>query len=286
MTQSASPAARSGTLLLGGELPVNRMGFGAMRLTGRGIWGPPRDRRAAIEVLRRAVGLGVNLIDTADSYGPHVNEELIAEALHPYRQGLVIATKAGLTRPGPDEWRRNARPEHLRAACEGSLQRLRLERIDLYQLHAPDPEVPFEDSVGELARLQAEGKIRFIGLSNVGPDELAKAQRLVRVVSVQNRYNLEDRKWESMVDLCERQGIAFLPWYPLAAGPLTEARGRLERVAARLGATPAQVALAWLLHRSPVMLPIPGTSSIAHLEENVAAAALSLSAEDLRELAG
>lgn len=286
MAQSASPAARSGTLLLGGELQVNRMGYGAMRLTGKGIWGPPRDRRAAIEVLRRAVELGVNFIDTADSYGPNVNEELIAEALHPYPPGLVIATKAGLTRPGPDEWRRNGRPEHLRAACEGSLRRLRLERIDLYQLHAPDPEVPYEDSVGELARLQAEGKIRFIGLSNVGPDELARAQRLVRVVSVQNRYNLEDRKWDGMVELCEREGIAFLPWYPLAAGPLTEARGRLERVAERLGATPAQVALAWLLHRSPVVLPIPGTSSTTHLEENVAAAALSLSAEDLRELGG
>lgn len=278
------PAARSGTVSVG-DLSVNRMGFGAMRLTGEGIWGPPPDPAEAIRLLHRAVRLGVNFIDTADSYGPAVSEELIAEALHPYPEGFVIATKGGLVRPGPGDWERDARPAHLRAACEGSLRRLRLERIDLYQLHAPDPNVPLEDSLGELARLQSEGKIRHIGLSSVRLDELARARAVVRVVSVQNRYNLEDRAYDDVLAACERDGLAFIPWFPLGAGPLARRRlGVLRRVARRHDATTAQVALAWLLHRSPVMLPIPGTGSVRHLEENVAAADLRLGQADLREL--
>lgn len=278
-------ASAAGSLRLGGELEVNRMGFGAMRLAGEGIWGEPEDPEEAKRVLRRAVELGVQLIDTADSYGPGVSERLIAEALHPYPPDLVIATKGGLRRGGPGDWGRDARPERLREACEGSLRRLRLETIDLYQLHAPDPEVPFEDSVGALADLQREGKIRLVGVSNVDLAQLETAREIVNVVSVQNRYNLADREHDDLVDQCEVEGIAFLPWYPLAAGPLAEPDSPLSRIARRKDVTPAQLALAWLLHRSRTMLPIPGTSSIAHLEENVAAAALEPTDEELEELA-
>jgi len=270
MTPAATASAgAAGTLMIGTDLPVHRLGFGAMRLTGPGVWGAPADRNAAIRVLRRALELGVNFIDTADSYGPGFSEELIAEALHPYPSGLVIATKGGLTRPGRGDWERNAHPAHLRAACEGSLRRLRVARIDLYQLHAVDPRVPLEDSLAELTRLQEEGKIRHIGVSNVSTQELARARRAATVVSVQNRYNLADRSSEAVLQECARAGIAFIPWFPLGAG----------RDAAH-----AQNAIAWLLARSPVMLPIPGTSSITHLEENVAAAAVRLSLRDLQAL--
>ena len=269
------PAAAAGTVTLG-DLTVNRMGFGAMRITGKGIWGDPADPDEARRVLRRAVELGVNFIDTASSYGPEVSENLIAETLHPYPDQLVIATKGGLTRPGPGDWRRDARPEVLRNSLEGSLRRLRLERIDVFQLHAIDPVVPLEDSVGALAELQREGKIRHIGLSNVDSRQLARAREIVEVVSVQNRYNLGDRHSEGVLDACERDGLAFLPWFPLNVGQLADAGGRLAEVAASHGATQAQVALAWLLRRSPVMLVIPGTSSVEHLEEDVAAAALEL----------
>jgi pyridoxine 4-dehydrogenase len=286
-----SPAAAAGSLLLGGSLPVHRMGFGAMRITGEGVWGPPRDRAAACAVLRRAVELGVNLIDTADSYGPAVSEELIAEALYPYPRGLVIATKGGLVRPGPDVWERKADPAHLRAACEANLRRLRVECIDLYQLHAPDPAVPLEDSLGALADLQRAGKVRLVGVSSVCAEELARARRIVEVVTVQNRYNLEYRVHEDVIAACEQAGIGFIPWYPLGAGPLLHGTGRsperaaaLRQVAERHGVTAAQVALAWLLRRSPVMLPIPGTGSVAHLEENVAGAAVRLTDADCAEL--
>jgi aryl-alcohol dehydrogenase-like predicted oxidoreductase len=272
------------TVRIGGDLEVRRLGFGAMRLTGPGILGWPDDRENALRVLRRAVELGVNLIDTADSYGPEVSELLIAEVLHPYPAGLVIATKGGLLREGAGPWPRDGRPEHLREACEGSLRRLRLDRIDLYQLHAPDPKVPFEASVGELARLRAEGKIRHVGLSNVSVDQLNRAQEIVPIVSVQNRYNLADRAHEDVLDECERQGIAFLPWYPLAVGDLAQPGGVVGRIASARGATPAQVALVWLLAHSPVVLPIPGTGSIRHLEENVAALDLELTPEELAEL--
>jgi len=272
--------ATAGTVRLG-DFSVCRLGFGAMRITGRGVWGPPADRAAALRVLRRAVELGVGFIDTADSYGPGVSEELIAEALAPYRDGLIIATKGGLTRPGPDEWRSDARPAHLRTACEASLKRLRTDRIDLYQLHSPDPRVPLEDSVGALVDLQHERKIRHIGVSNVDVRELAAARRVATIVSVQNRYNLADRSSDPVLTVCERDGIAFLPWYPLSAGRDAARAGRaIAEVAARHQATPAQVAIAWLLARSPVMLPIPGTSSLAHLEENLQAARLRLSAAD------
>ncbi|HMH81911.1 MAG TPA: aldo/keto reductase [Gemmatimonadales bacterium] len=281
---AARPAAKSGTFLLGGDLPVHRLGFGAMRLTGKGIWGEPRDHTEAIAVLRRALELGVNLIDTADSYGPEVSERLIAEALYPYPQGLVIATKAGLERPGPDQWKPNGRPEHLRAACEGSLRRLKLERIDLYQLHRIDPDVPFADQFGTLKRLQEEGKIRHIGLSEVTVAELERARQLLPIVSVQNLYNLADRHSEAVLDHCEREEIAFLPWFPLATGTLARSGGPLAKAAARLRATPSRVALAWLLRRSPVMLPIPGTSSVRHLEENTGAALLELSDREFAAL--
>ena len=279
------PAAGSGTFRLGGDLPVHRLGFGAMRLTGKGIWGEPRDAREAIAVLRRAVELGVNLIDTADSYGPEVSERLIAEALYPYPQGFVIATKAGFERPGPDQWKTNGRPEHLRASCEGSLRRLKLERIDLYQLHRIDPKVPFADQLGTFRRLQEEGKIRHVGLSEVSVGEIERARKIVPIVSVQNRYSPTDRQHESVLDHCEREKLAFLPWYPLGAGAALRSGSPLAKVAARLHATPAQVALAWLLRRSPVMLPIPGTSSVKHLEENVAAALLELSTRDFEAIA-
>jgi pyridoxine 4-dehydrogenase len=278
------PAAAAGSMTLGGDLVVRRMGFGAMRITGQGIWGDPPDRAKAHAVLRKAVELGVNLIDTADSYGPDVSEKIIAEALHPYPAGLVIATKGGLTRSGPGQWHRNGRPEHLRKACEGSLRRLRVDRIDIYQLHAVDSAVPMEDSLGELIRLRSEGKIRHIGLSNVSVEQLQKARKLVPIVSVQNRYNLSDRASEDVLKICERDGLGFLPWYPVAAGDLTKPGGAVDRIARAHAVTPAQVALAWLLLHSPVMLPIPGTSSVAHLEENVAAAALALENAEMVQL--
>ena len=270
------------TFAIGGDLDVRRLGFGAMRLCGPGSRGRPEDPGHATRVLRRAVELGANLIDTADSYGPEVNELQVAEALHPYPAGLVIATKGGLVRDdGTVPWPRDGRPEHLRAACEGSLRRLRLERIDLYQLHAPDPKVPLEESVGELARLRDEGKIRHVGLSNVSVDELRRARRIVSVASVQNRYNIADRVFDDVLDECEREGIAFFPWRPLAVGELARPGGRLDRIARARGATPSQVALAWLLARSPVVCPIPGTASLDHLEENMAAADLTLSDDEV-----
>ena len=273
-----------GTFRLGGDLEIGRLGYGAMRLCGPGVIGWPDDREQALAVLRRAVELGVTLVDTSDAYGPHVNELQIAEALHPYRDGLVIATKGGLLHDRSSSWPPDGRPEHLRAACEGSLLRLRVDRIDLYQLHRPDPSVPFEESVATLRDLRDEGRIRQVGLSNVSVEQLERARTIVPIVSVQNRYSVADRQWEDVVEACDRWGIAFLPWFPLAAGSLVDAGGPLERVARRHEATPAQVAIAWLLHRSPVICPIPGTSSLAHLEENVAAARLELSADDLAEL--
>jgi pyridoxine 4-dehydrogenase len=281
----ASTAAAGGEITLG-DLTVRRMGFGAMRVTGEGIWGDPPDTGAARALLRRVVELGVNLIDTADAYGPEVSERLIAGALYPYPDDLVVATKGGLVRGGPGAWQTDGRPEHLREACEGSLARLRLERIDLYQLHAVDSDVPLEESVGTLADLRSEGKIRHVGLSNVDERQLARARSVVSVVSVQNRYSLEDRAHERVLEACEGDGLGFLPWFPLAMGSLARPGGRLDRIASAHGAAPGQVALAWLLRRSPVMLPIPGTSSPEHLEENVAAAALQLTDEDLATLSG
>ena len=280
---TTQPAAAAGTVSLG-DLVVNRMGFGAMRLTGPGIWGEAQDREGAEAVLRRAVELGVNLIDTANAYGPEVSEQLIADTLHPYPEGLVVATKGGLTRPGPGDWQRDGRPESLRDALEGSLRRLRLERIDVYQLHAVDPQVPIEDSVGALAELRQQGKIRHVGLSNVDARQLATARAIVPIVSVQNRYSLADRHSEGVLEVCEREGLAFLPWFPLALGRLAESVGRLAQVAQSHRATPAQVALAWLLGRSPAMAPIPGTSSVAHLEENLAATGLELTDAEFSEL--
>ena len=277
-------AANSGTITLGGELTVNRLGIGAMRLTGEGIWGPPKDREGAIAVLRRAVELGVNFIDTADSYGPYVSEELIAEALVPYPKDLVIATKGGWNRPGPNQWTHDASPAHLRLAVEGSLKRLRLDRIDVYQLHVPDPVVPLDASVETLANMQSEGKIRLIGLSNITVEHVERARKIVPIVSVQNRYSFADREWDNVVDYCDRNEIAFIPWFPLGAG--TVAGTLLERIAKARQAKPIQIALAWLLKRSPIMLPIPGTSSVAHLEENVQAASLQLTEEEYIELTG
>src|SRR5215469_561501 len=275
-------ASLAGSVLLGGEVSVHRLGFGAMRLTGEGIWGPPKNRAEAIAVLRRAVELDVNFIDTADSYGPGVSEELIAEALFPYRSGLVIATKGGWNRPGPNQWTHDATPSHLRKAVEGSLKRLRLEQIDVYQLHTPDPVVPFDDSVGTLAQLRSEGKIRLVALSNVTQEHIERARRIVPIVSVQNRYSFADREWDYVVDHCERNEIAFIPWFPLGAGRV--AGEVLNEVAEAHHAKPMQVALAWLLERSPIMLPIPGTSSVEHLEENVAAASLQLTDEEYEKL--
>jgi pyridoxine 4-dehydrogenase len=270
---------------IGGDLEVRRLGFGAMRITGKGIWGPPDDPEVAKAVLRRVVELGVNLIDTADSYGPEVSENLIAEALHPYPEGLVIATKGGLRRTGPGEWPRDARPERLKECCEGSLRRLRVDRIDLYQLHSPDRNVPLEDSLGALKELQDEGKIRHVGVSNVSLDEFERARAVIDVVTVQNRYSLTDRQSEDVLDACDRDGLGFIPWYPLATGDLARPGGPLDELARARDATPGQLALAWLLARSPVMLPIPGTGSVEHLEENVAAADLELDPHELDRLA-
>lgn len=266
-----------------GDLNVNRIGFGAMRVCGPSVWGPPKDRAHALQVLRRAYELGCNFFDTADSYGPHVDEELIAEGLHPYPQDLVIATKGGLVRPRASSWDEDGRPEHLRRAIDGSLKRLKLERIDLYQLHAPDPRVPYADSIGTLADAQRAGKIRHIGVSNVDLKQLEEARRLVGVVSVQNEYNLENRESEAVLERCEKLGIAFLPWYPLGAGAALQS-SRVRKISRRLGATPAQVAIAWLLHRSPVMLPIPGTNDLRHLEDNVKAGSLALGDADFKML--
>jgi pyridoxine 4-dehydrogenase len=281
-TRTTTPAAAAGALSLGGDLTVNRMGFGAMRLTGSGIWGPPRDHDEAIRVLQRAVELGVNFIDTADSYGPRVAEELIAEALHPY-PGLVIATKGGLERPGPDRWVENGRPEYLRRQLEASLERLKLDRIDLWQLHRIDPKVPADEQFGAMRDFQEEGLVRHLGLSEASVEEMDRARGFVPLVSVQNLYNITNRKWEGEVNYCEREQLAFIPWFPLSAGSLSEG-GALHRVAQRHGATVYQVALAWLLAHSPAMLVIPGTSSVAHLEENIAAAELKLSGADLADL--
>jgi pyridoxine 4-dehydrogenase len=270
------------TITLGNELTVHRLAFGAMRLTGYGVIGPPDDRAEAIRVLRRAIELGVDFIDTADSYGPHYNEDVIAEALHPYPPGLVIATKAGFERPGPHQWKMNGRPEHIRAGCEGSLTRLRVDRIDLFQLHRIDPAVPEADQFGVLQDLKREGKIRLVGLSEVQVPAIERARAALPIVSIQNRYNLIDRQSEAVVDYCEQHGLAFLPWYPLGAGALEDER--LVAVARKHKATPMQVAIAWLLARSPIMLPIPGTSKVAHLEENMAAARIRLDADDLSRL--
>jgi pyridoxine 4-dehydrogenase len=286
MARSVQPLTDEavGTFALGGELTVRRLGFGAMRLTGDGVWGEPPDRQVALAVLRRAVELGVNLIDTADSYGPEVSERLIAEALHPYPEDLVIATKGGLLRPGPGRWDPDCRPEHLREACEGSLRRLRLERIDVYQLHTVDSKVALEESLGAMIELRDEGKIAHIGLSNVSVEQFERALGLTEVVSVQNRFNLVDRDSEDVLEATARRGIGFIPWFPLATGSLTGPGGPLDEVAGRRGATPGQVALAWLLARSRVMLPIPGTGSVEHLEENVAAAGIELDEEELAQL--
>jgi pyridoxine 4-dehydrogenase len=281
---SATGGAENLTFPIGGDLEVRRLGFGAMRITGNGIWGEPRDHDEAIRVLRRAVELGVNFIDTADAYGPDVSERLIAEALHPYPSDLVIATKGGFTRPGPDQWIENGRPEHLRAACDGSLRRLRLERIDLYQLHRIDPKVPADDQIGTLAALQAEGKIRHVGLSEVSVAQIKHARSRIPIVTVQNRYSLTDRTHERVLEYCERERIGFIPWYPLGAGDLAGAGRKLDRAAARLGVTKAQLALKWLLWRSPVMLPIPGTSRVNHLQENVASAFLTIGPGELASL--
>jgi pyridoxine 4-dehydrogenase len=282
MTTNVPSATLAGTIDLGGEVPVCRLGFGAMRLTGEGIWGEPKDRQMALAVLRRAVELGVNFIDTADSYGPNVSEEVIAEGLFPYPSGLVIATKGGWRRPGPNQWTHDATPAHLREAVEGSLKRLRLQRIDVYQLHIPDPVVSFEDSVGTLARLKDEGKIRLVALSNVTQEHIERARKIVPIVSVQNRYSFADREWDYLVDYCQRNAIAFIPWFPLAAGRL--AGDAVQQIARKRNASPHQVALAWLLKRSPMMLPIPGTASVAHLEENIRAASLRLADEEYEAL--
>ena len=284
MNQKAVSASLAGDVALGGEITVHRLGFGTMRLTGEGIWGPPKDRKAALAVLRRAVQLDVRFIDTADSYGPRTSEELIAEALFPYPDDLVIATKGGWKRPGPGQWTHDATPAHLRNAVEGSLKRLRVERIDVYQLHIPDPVVSFEASMDTLAQLRNEGKLRLVALSNVTQEHIERARKIVPIVSVQNRYSFADREWDYVVSYCERNGIAFIPWFPLGAGRV--AGEVLNRIAQAHRASPMQVALAWLLRRSPIMLPIPGTSSIEHLEQNVAAASLRLAEEEYGELCG
>lgn len=282
--QSTLPAAASGRFSIGGDLPVNRLGYGAMQLTGPGVWGDPADPDEAVRVLRRAVELGVDLIDTADSYGPFVSEMLIKKALHPYPEGLVIATKGGFTRAGPGDWRPVGRPEYLRQQCELSLRHLGLDRIDLYQLHRIDPKVPLEEQLGELVLLQQEGKIRHIGLSEVTVAQIEQSRELAPIVSVQNLYNLVNRSAEDVLQHCEQQNLAFIPWFPIATGELAKPGGPLAQAAERHGASPAQLALAWLLRRSPVMLPIPGTSTVAHVEENIAAAELTLTDDEYREL--
>jgi pyridoxine 4-dehydrogenase len=270
------PAAQSGILKIGSETPVHRLGFGAMRLTGKGIWGEPEDPAECIAVLRRAVDLGINLIDTADSYGPFVSEQLIAQALHPYPKGVVIATKAGLQRPGPDQWEPDGRPEYLRERCEGSLRRLKLDRIELFQLHRIDAKVPLEDQIGILVALQNEGKIRHLGLSEVSVEQIRAVQRLTPIATVQNQYNLLERRSEDVLNYCTREGLGFIPWFPLAIGTLASAGSPLASAAKQLGVTPSEIALAWLLKKSPVMLPIPGTSSVDHLESNARSALLHL----------
>ena len=285
MASIDTPAAKSGTFRIGDELVVHRLGYGAMQITGPGVFGPPADRAECIRVLRRAVELGVDFIDTANSYGPHVSEELIAEALHPYPEGLVIATKAGFERPGPNKWVMNGRPEHIRSELDGSLRRLRLDRIDIFQLHRIDPKVPADEQFGVLRELQQAGKVRHVGLSEVGVADIVKARRTVEIATVQNRYNLVERKFEDVLDYCEREGIGFIPWYPLLTGKLADAGGALARTAERLGATPPQVALAWLLARSPVMLPIPGTSKVKHLEENMEAEKIRLTDDEFNAIA-
>jgi aryl-alcohol dehydrogenase-like predicted oxidoreductase len=282
--QGQDLARKAGEFVIGNDLGVTRMGFGAMRITGKGIWGEPADRSACVRVLRRAVELGINFIDTADSYGPGVSEEIIAEALRPYPANLVIATKSGFDRPGPDKWVENGKPEHLRSACEGSLRRLRLDRIDLYQLHRIDPKVPAEDQLGTLNDLQAQGKIKHIGLSEVSVRQIKHAQTIASIVSVQNRYSITDRGAEDVLEYCEKEKMAFIPWFPLAAGQLSGGKSPISRAAAQLKATPSQVALAWLLARSPAILAIPGTSSVLHLEENVAAAGLEIDADRMQQL--
>jgi len=282
--QGSDLVAKAGEFIIGDDLRVTRLGFGAMRLTGKGIWGEPANRTEAIRVLRRAVELGINFIDTADSYGPHVSEELVAEALHPYPAGLVIATKGGFDRPGPDRWVENGRPEHLRSACEGSLRRLRLDRIDLYQLHRIDSKVPAADQLGTLKDLQAQGKIKHIGLSEVSVSQIQHARAIVPIVSVQNRYSITDRAADGVLEYCEQQKLGFIPWFPLAAGRLSGTDSPMSRLAAQWKVTPSQIALAWLLSRSPVMLPIPGTSRVEHLEENVAAAGFAMDESKLQEI--
>lgn len=282
--RNQAPAKKSGEFLIGNDLRVARLGFGAMRITGDGVWGEPADRAEAVRVLRRAVELGVNFVDTADSYGPGVSEEIIAEALHPYPIGLVIATKGGYVRPRPNQWVENGKPEHLRSACEGSLRRLRLERIDLYQLHRIDPKVPAEDQLGTLKDLQAQGRIKHIGLSEVSVRQIQHARTIVPIVSVQNRYSVTDRGSEDVLEYCEQEKLGFIPWFPLAAGRVTGSESPIGRIASRWKATPSQVALAWLLARSPVILPIPGTSRLEHLEENVAAAELKIDVNKMQEL--
>ena len=284
---SSSPnAAASSVWKIGGDLPVNRLGFGAMRLTGEGIWGWPPDKENALKVLKRAVDLGVNLIDTADAYGPEVSELLIAEALHPYPKDLVIATKGGNTRPGPGQWVPNGRPEYLKQCVDKSLKRLKLDRIDLYQLHRIDPKVPAEESLGALKEAQAAGKIRHVGLSEVSPEQIEQARKVLPIVTVQNRYNVTDRKWENTLKYCEKEKLGFMPWAPVASGRGFQSAGGVDTIAKQHGVSPYQVALAWLLHHSPVMLPIPGTASVPHLEDNVAAASLNLTADDWKTLDG
>jgi len=283
-TVSTPSAKASGTFAIGGDLTVNRLGYGAMRITGNGIWGEPKDRETAKKVLRRAVELGVNFIDTADSYGPEVSEQLIGEALAPYAKGVVIATKAGLTRQGPDQWLPVGRPEYLIQQVEMSLRRLKLERIDLWQLHRIDPKVPVEESLGAIKKLQEQGKIRHVGLSEVKPHEIDQARKVIEIVSVQNQYNLSDRQHEDVVAYCTKHKLAFIPWFPVASGKLAKPGGKLDATAKAHGATVSQLSLAWLLHHSPVMLPIPGTSSVAHLEENIAAAGVNLSAAEWKEI--
>lgn len=283
-TSEVVTAKASGTLAIGKDLKVNRLGYGAMRITGKGIWGEPKDPETARKVLRRAVELGVNFIDTADSYGPEVSERLIGEALAPYADGVVIATKAGLTRQGPDKWLPVGRPEYLQQEVEMSLRRLKLERIDLWQLHRIDPKIPVEESLGVIKKMQDQGKIRHVGLSEVKPHEIDQARKMVDIVSVQNLYNIGDRTHEDVVDYCTKHGLAFIPWFPVAAGKLAQPGGKLDAAAKRHGATLSQLSIAWLLHRSPVMLPIPGTSSLEHLEENVAAAGVKLTDAEWKEI--